>query len=64
MVRKEFAPSLSEKALGWGILIFVCFFTMFSGWQIGIVLDKYNRGVYNDVLPKSLNKKVIDDERI
>ncbi len=64
MVRKEFAPSLSEKALGWGILMFICFMTMFSGWKLGIILDKYNRGVYNDVLPKTLIKKVIDNERI
>lgn len=64
MVRKEFKPSLAESTLGWLILLFICFMTMFSGWKMGIILDKYNKGVYNDVLPKSLNKKVIDDERI
>ncbi len=64
MVRKEFDPSLAERALGWGILVFICTIIMYTGLNIGIIIDKYNRGVYNDVLPKSLIKKVIDDERI
>lgn len=62
MVRKEFNPSLTEKALGWGILMFICFMVMFSGWKIGIIIDKYNRGVYNDVLPPTLIKKVEQDD--
>lgn len=64
MVRRNFEPSLPEIVLGWGILIFVCFMTMFIGWKLGIILDKYNKGVYNDVLPKTLIKKVIDNEGI
>lgn len=64
MVRKEFKPSLAESTLGWLILMFICFMTLFIGWKLGIILDKYNQGVYNDVLPKTLIKKVIDNEGI
>ena len=64
MVRKEFNPSLAERTLGWGILMFICFMVMFSGWKIGIIIDKYNRGVYNDVLPPTLMKKVERDDSI
>lgn len=57
-------PTLAERTLSWLILITVSSMVMFSGWKIGIIIDKYNKGVYNNYLPKSLIKKVEQDESV